>query len=194
MRLGPPDPKDRSYVKTWFDYPGAPHVATLRPDGWLIWAKPNTGIYRVDYHCHGRYLIVVGDIGDAVFAWSQNVDWDFLASCSLDYFLSKCQASPSGRDFYQWSGDHMRAILADHLTDDEDGGTAKLTAAIEDGAHYHIDDEQEWYAWVKDNTEHLGSDYGEWIMNGRIASVHAVGIFEGLKLAVAQLKERGELP
>jgi hypothetical protein len=182
--------EDLEYIRSWFNYPGEPHVATLK-DGWLLFARPRSSTYRVEYHVHYNNLIVIGDIGDAVFTWSQIVTFEWIAACHFDYFLGKCQASESGREFYQWDGDHMRAILDEHLLGEEgDGDTddkARLDAAVEAGAHDAVHNEQEWYQWASSNYELLGDDAGEWIGRGRVPHIRARGMFEGLKLAVAQL-------
>lgn len=182
--------EDLEYIRSWFSYPGQPHVATLK-DGWIVFARPGSSTYRVDYHCHVNRLIVCGDIGEAVFCWSQVVTFDWIARCNFDYFYGKCVASETGREYFQWDGDVMRACLAEHLTGEEgDGDTdekAMLNAAIEAGAHNAIDSEPEWHDWIINNSELLGDDYGEWCMRGRVPHIRARGMFEGLKLAVAQL-------
>lgn len=180
--------EDLEYIRSWFNYPGQPHVATLHPSGWLIWERPGTSVYAVNYCCWGRNLIVVGDIGDAVFSWSQRVTFEWLASLDFDYFWRKCQASETGREYYQWDGDTMRKTLERILTDDGADGSA-LHAANEAGAEDALHHEQEWYAWCSANMELLGSDAGEWIGNGRVPNIRARGMFEGLKMAVAQLQK-----
>jgi hypothetical protein len=174
------------YVRSWFNYPGQPHVATLHPSGWLIWERPGTSIYHVNYNCWGRNLIVVGDIGDAVFSWSQRVTFEWLAGLDFDYFWRKCQASETGRTYYQWNSEVIGAQAEKILRDE---GTARWDDARAEGIEDAIHDEQEWYAWCHANRELLGDDLGEWVGNGRVPNIRAVGMFEGLKMAVAQLSK-----
>lgn len=74
----------------------------------LRWKKPGTVIYWIDYIISGHFLCVYGDAGDAIYAWSENLTWEFLKTCDLDYFHGKCQASEAGRDFVQWN---QRALI-----------------------------------------------------------------------------------
>lgn len=179
--------EDLEYVRSWF----ANHKATMK-DGWLIWSAPNTSVYRCDFHVYRNNLIVVGDIGDAVFTWSQVVTFDWIAGCNFDYVMGKCQASGSGRRLYDWNGEYMMEILAEHLTDEDTGDKSMLTEAVQRGAQNACHYEQEWYQWVSANGDLLGDDYGEWITAGQVHALRGCGMFEGLRMAVAQLKASSE--
>lgn len=72
---------------------------------WVLWRKPDTGIYMVRYHIYRNRLIVTGDIGSAVYVWSENVSWNFLANCSIDYFAGKCIASEYGLWGKTWNSE-----------------------------------------------------------------------------------------
>jgi hypothetical protein len=175
--------EDLEYVRSWF----VNHKATMK-DGWLIWSAPNTSVYRCDFHVYRNNLIVVGDIGDAVFTWSQVVTFDWIAGLEFDYFMGKCQASETGRKLYDWNGEYIMEILAEHLTNEETGDKSKLNEALGLGARDAANYEQEWHQWVSANSDILGDDYGEWIMGGQVHALRGRGMFEGLKLAVAQLE------
>lgn len=174
---------DLDYIRSWFKN----HRATLSDKGVLVWAAPNTSTYRIDYQCYRNNLIVTGDVGDAIFAWSELVTFEWIATLDLDYFMGKCQASEAGRDFYQWDGDAMREKLERNLMEMDDTGAA-LHAAYEEGADEALHHEQEWYAWCSANRELLGDDAGEWVGRGRVPHMRCIGMLEGLKMAVAQLK------
>jgi len=75
----------------------------------INWQNPASWNYGCRFIIHRRWLIVVGDIGEAVYEWSEDLSLDFLASLDFAYFLSKCQASPAGKNFVQWDSD--KAIL-----------------------------------------------------------------------------------
>ncbi len=53
--------------------------------------------YFVRYILQGPWLIVVGDLGEAVFQWSEVISPKFLAGLNFHYWLGKCQASDEGR-------------------------------------------------------------------------------------------------
>lgn len=85
--------------------------------------------YSVHYVIYGSVLFVCGDLGEAVYCWSSNITWEFLAGLDLVYFHSKCQASESGRQFYVFDATlfnrNLRAEIAPkyrHLIIDEEVG------------------------------------------------------------------------
>mgnify|MGYP006921383536 FL=1 len=67
----------------------------------ISWQNPQSWNYGCRFIIHRRWLSIVGDIGEAVFEWSQDLTLDFLAGIDLHYFLGKCQASPEGNKFEQ---------------------------------------------------------------------------------------------
>ena len=90
----------------------------------LSWKKPGTTCYAMIFLLSGGYLCVLGDLGEAVYQWSEKVSLRFLADCSLDYFGSKCQASseePKGKAWYpervqRWIGEQLRYWSEEHET------------------------------------------------------------------------------
>ena len=69
----------------------------------LTWKKPGTGNYMVRYLVSGNTLCVYGDLGEAIYQWSENVTLEWISNLYLSYFKGKCQASEVGRDFREWS-------------------------------------------------------------------------------------------
>jgi hypothetical protein len=69
-------------------------------------------------------LTVLGDIGEAVYEWGQDISLEFLASLDFGYFHGKCQASESGRDFDIWDVDKAIVQLRG---DDEKNVDTKTT-------------------------------------------------------------------
>lgn len=91
----------KNHVAEFSDFPNNPNIKTL------TWQQPNTSIYSIHYCIWGRNLAVFGDLGEAIYSWSSNVDWDFLSSCNLDYFHGKCRASECGSSFNYWEPDEV---------------------------------------------------------------------------------------
>lgn len=69
----------------------------------LRWKRPGTGNCWVDYFVFGSTLFVRGDLGDAVYQWSEPVTFEWLSGIDLSYFVSKCQASELGSLPREWS-------------------------------------------------------------------------------------------
>jgi len=96
---------DKEIKEHWFK----DHKATLTKQGNLVvidWRKPDTNIFAVRYVFDGYYLYVSGDIGEAVFKFS-DTGYLFAQDYSLDYFEGKLRAySRERRDF-----DREKALL-----------------------------------------------------------------------------------
>lgn len=78
------------------------HEMSIMENGWVKFAKPGTNIDMLCFNTFYGYLTVIGDLGDAVYQWGERITLDWVAGCSLDYVLGKCQASEVGRDFHDW--------------------------------------------------------------------------------------------
>lgn len=76
------------------------HIATVAQYGELQvldWHKPGTNIFRVRYVFDGSKMYVSGDLGEAVFGFSQVVNVPIVAHYSLDYFEEKMRAFTDAR-------------------------------------------------------------------------------------------------
>lgn len=91
----------------------------------LDWHNPDRGtIYATRYIFDGRVLVVHGDIGDAVYGWSERITPEFVASCEVTYFASKCVSDKEHRGR---SWDSKRAER--HIRDRIDGRAQELLEA-----------------------------------------------------------------
>jgi len=151
----------------------------------IEWKKPNSWNYGCRFIIHSQWLTVVGDIGEAVYQWGQNIDLKFLAQINFDYFMGKCRASEAGTRFMQWCSrtafeSLQNRLLHESFSDHEkafivsiSAGTPKdefedmLRAAYYDG---------------------LNSDFAASVSEcGYIPNVRCVGHFVGLQMAIKQL-------
>lgn len=81
----------------------------------LVWARPGSSIYRIDYLIYGATLFVTGDVGDAVYRWSEHLDLNFLAHLDTDYFGSKCMASDSEPRGKHWDEGRVKRWIEEKL-------------------------------------------------------------------------------
>ena len=58
----------------------------------LRWAKPNSWMYGCNYVFQGCNLYISGDIGEAVFCFTEKADVKRIAQYGLSYFKSKLRA------------------------------------------------------------------------------------------------------
>jgi hypothetical protein len=179
--------------KEWFKEHKANIVGMntlLATDPMLIinWQKPGTWTYGCRFIIHRRWLMVVGDIGEATFGWGQDITPDFLLSINFDYFLGKCQASPSGTKFEQWDRrvafeNFEQFINQDGMESLKNELGAEITLGTGEDEYKEI--AREYYD--KTGNAEVASELADF---GKVPSVHAIGMFVGLQMALAQLKEK----
>lgn len=93
------------------------HIATVsapfeKGKPWhVLFKRPGTSIYFMDLIILRTNLYVSGDLGAAVYRWSESVTPQFLLGCDCDYFLGKCEASEYGRKPVEWDGQAAEAWL-----------------------------------------------------------------------------------
>lgn len=184
----------------------AEHVATLRDAGRVLdFRRPGTRVYSVRYRIDGPYLIVTGDMGDAIHQWSSQLSWAFLADCTFGYFAEKCRAHPQGRSPKGWDEDVAVAALRRIVTDPEERENygipdrttwARLTGDDPDFWDWDAVDlwsREEWIAWLHEQGhDAFGADFYEWAVGiGQVPDFHQLAHWKMLQLAVAQLPGSG---
>jgi len=154
------------------------HQVTSHSIDRIVWQKPGSSVYRADYILHGPFLAVVGDMGEAVYQWSENLTWAFLNGLNFGYFHSKCRASPKGFPWYDWDEQVARKQV-DELFD----GSDYLDKSNRDECLSACSSESDWQMFTMEKGyEMLGSDW--WELNiGKVPALQCVGHWYGLKLA-----------
>jgi len=173
----------KNHEAVWIDKPASGiignHAAII---SWQATASWN---YGCRFIIHRQWLLVVGDIGEATFQWSEDITLEFLASLDFGYFLSKCQASPHGKKFEAWDGDvaytnidATQAIYRIHGINE-----------LEDiGRHSCRDDYERAARACYDRTGDAESA-SSIASAGMVPSTHAIGMFVGLQMAIKRLKQ-----
>lgn len=155
----------------------------------LNWRNPGNSNYAMRYVLYRHYLIVTGDIGFAVYNWSQPLTWQFIAECSLDYFAGKCCASEKGSRFKDWDLGVARRKL-DELFRQPGLQKAKGIFRKECGADA-LSNPQEWSQWLYHHwrLEELGIQEVETLSAmcevGWVIASRCQGHLIGIQMAVA---------
>jgi hypothetical protein len=155
------------------------HEVTRYTDDLIVWMKPGTSIYSVKYRIDQNSLIVVGDIGEAVYQWSSTLTWAFLNGTDFSYFHSKCRASPKGFPWYDWSEERAKEQLEELFSDASD----ELDKNNLGECLSSCGTEADWQMFTMEKGyEMLGADW--WELNiGKVPALQCVGHWYGLKLA-----------
>lgn len=185
--------EDKFIKEEWFKDHKAKQTRTLDGIFDLIeWKKPQNNNYLITYVQMPGYLIVTGDIGDAIYAvrgFHSFKDW---TKCDVHYFAGKCVASEYGRLYKEWDRDYLEKIIKEGLKErdkswkefSERGGVGALSS------------EQEWITWLsmshwvtaeEAGTYFFGIDRYNWPVDGYRISIRCRAHLIGLKMAVEQL-------
>ena len=157
----------------------------------LFWQKPGTSNCYVRYCRFGLYLMVTGDLGDAIYKWGDTPTISWIADLDLGYFTGKCIASENGRGYKEWDMDWLTDEQLNHIGEMFGDEAAKVIRE-EDGKHASRW-QQEWSCWLHDHQDDLGDEWYEMANYGECISTRAIYHLEGVKRAVAQLKAEGVL-
>lgn len=125
--------EDKNIREDWFKN----HIPEFIDYGNLIkikWREPGTWNMAIVYYidCKMGYLMVAGDLGEAIYQWSPPIGINFLGGCDLSYFDSKCQASSCGERGKTWNSEVAEAQVREIFNErrfqdgDEEGFYAGL--------------------------------------------------------------------
>lgn len=165
----------------------------------LIWREPGKNTHRIDYFRVGHVLFVAGDVGEAVYVWSENVSLEWISKLNLDYFASKCMASEVGRGYKAWSEDKAQAWLKDHFAPEEGGELTeeqrtRLDMAEDYSIWEAIETQEGWYHWLE-NYGHdvFDSDYCGVGSIGKVVHIRCQIHLAGLRMAFERVaKDKGD--
>lgn len=171
------------------------HIADYQEHGdfkVLVWKKPGTGMYYCRYVFDGSRMYVSGDIGEAVFWFTEEADLFNQCTYNLGYFERKLVAyGESRRDF-----DSDKAIkrLREWLNDLKEYGTEYDHDEMRSLFNECRDcsSKNEWEHILANNSDWISEidcDYWEWMYEiGDEIPWRIRGYLVGLKMAAEQLK------
>lgn len=163
----------------------------------LYWKAGPSRLFAINYICVGPNLFVSGDLGNAVYQWGAPITLEAISTNNLDYFAGKCQASPYGHGYEQWSHEYAKKSLHDlfnNITEKTDfiDEPSKIKKLFDDTRGWHnINFDWEWCAWCEKHAAKVfGDDWFE-ICSPKIGytvSIECEMQLEGLKMAIQYLK------
>ena len=160
----------------------------------INWQNPNSWNYGCVFIIHKRWLIVTGDIGEAVYEWSSDITLEFLGGIDFSYFHSKCQSSEVGRHFTDWNEHVAKQYRADRIAeikakdaDDRSEGDDKALEVLEDLTEF---DKHSFKAAAQEYYDEHGDGEGAQDIGdmGEVAHPRCIGHFIGLQMAIKQLE------
>lgn len=186
--------QERDIRERWFK----DHKASVLTQGEVAtiinWANPESWNFGCRYIIHRRWLTVVGDIGEAVYEWSQDLTLPFLAGLDFGYFHGKCQASETGRNYTQWDSvpayESVRRFLAEQDAEDHPGENDDWREHLRNLTAQSAKDEFE-HAIHKAYSEGLDPECASMFLDaGTVPNIRALGHFIGLQMALEQLNKK----
>ncbi|OGV36997.1 MAG: hypothetical protein A2020_16480 [Lentisphaerae bacterium GWF2_45_14] len=170
------------------------HVATMKDLGEvkiLEWRNPKSCIYAMQFMIRDGHLFVTGDCRNAIYSWGNPVNFEFLRTCSLNYFYEKLNSLDSHRP-REWDDEKAMEALRENLEyseyDDEDKEEILKDAS---GSCFS---ENEWTAFMYKHDEFSTDDKASLYSAGNTLPTLVKYHLAGLHLAIAQLSEKEKAP
>jgi hypothetical protein len=158
----------------------------------LLWSRPKSSTYRIQYLFWNNALFVSGDVGSAVYQWPgsiQQMEW--IVECDFHYFASKCQASEDGPGFRAWDRDyavdHLQAIM------DAKWFMLKDKSSVEGVVTDALRDRDEWVQWLAfHRVDFFGYEFADLDLGniGMRIALRCQAHLVGLQMAFNQLKNK----
>lgn len=175
-------------IRGWFK----DHVAKFSTEGrfqTLEWGKPGTSNYWSRFIISGGTLIVYGDVGDAIYTWSDKLTFQWLSKLNLGYFAGKCQASENGRQNQEWDAAEAKRQLMDRF--ETEGRSPIEHDKFEENYGWDaIGSEHEWIVFLSQHGYDVFRDLEGMGDIGKVISMRCQGHLLAIQLAVAQEEER----
>jgi hypothetical protein len=168
----------RSFISSDSNGPSA-----YRPIEEFYWAAPGVGDFSCTYLFRRNRLIVFGDLGEAIYVWSEIIPPKFVAETNYDYFIKKYMEIDGPVRLYDWDADRVREKMAQFL--EKRVGDGEVSEVFEDWES-SIFSEREWELFVYDNQELMEEDATTW---GEGINFRSVCHWYGFKLAFKQFRE-----
>jgi hypothetical protein len=179
-----PEKEDKFIREEWFKTHVAEQTRTL--DGMfdlIKWKRPENNNYLIMYIQVPGYLIVTGDVGDAIYSSGFN-SFKRWSECDVGYFAGKCTASEYGRHYKEWDSNYLEKRVKEALEEVEQPW--EDFAAL--GGRGAMSNQQEWIVWLTEyGSKFFGEDPSYWPAGGLITSIRCSSHLIGLKMAVKQL-------
>lgn len=137
------------------------HVATLSKHGdleVLDWQQPGTVIFKVRYVFDGCHMYVSGDLGEAVFRFTEKANPTRVSRYDLHYFEEKLRAfCDARRDFDR---DKAKGYLVEQKNEGiiDESVYSELLSLVD-----QCSTSREWEHLIYDDVNRFGEDAWEWL-------------------------------
>ena len=160
----------------------------------LIWGNKNgSNICKIIYIIQLNKLFVTGDLGDAIYIWSDKINFKFLAECDPQYFKSKCRASKFGRNYVEWDDKIASKRIREYAEENEMEETKE--PIIQD-LFDNIDTKEEMMHWIENNRDEVdeifGDNWWEYLPSvGEVIHWECLAHLIGIKMAIKNMSKTG---
>lgn len=186
------------FIKSeWFKDHIATYEELSKNTSVLSFNKQGTNAYAVRYIFDRNYLIITGDIGDAIFCLTEKAKLKSIADeYSISYLFGKLRAD---RDAYDFDGEKaiekLKSNFAEYDFDDDEEKEEfeDLAEEMYSAIREECNTESQWATILNcdyyDKIQEYDCDCWEWIYSiGKEYSWQALGWVVGLRMAYEQLK------
>ena len=191
--------REKYIADEWFKNHEANYQKYSDTTSVLNFSNPETVVYSVTYIFNNNYLIITGDIGEAVFCLTEKADIKEIVKYGTDYLFGKLRigeknqfnAEKAVSEFVNEMETYKEDIENDELEEFEElirEFSHVLRNEVSNAKHLEYFLNKEYYERI----EKFDEGCAEWIYDiGMEMSNRALGWQIGLKLAYEQLKSQG---
>ncbi len=190
-------------VETWIAFESKDDANPKNTALSIRWARPNDSNYAVHYVIlrNQGTVVVMGDIGEAVYRFSSPIDMAFLASLDTGYFAGKQVAAEKGTAHGKtWDGqialEEVRDLfkgLISELQADNPKKAKEVKAWLKDNAWWESSCSfpEELYRALEKSPLAEDGNLAEYLSGvGIVYSIRTVGHLVGLKMIHDQLSQK----
>ncbi|MFJ2042215.1 hypothetical protein ACIOBL_01355 [Paenibacillus taichungensis] len=169
------------------------HQATYTDHGAikeLIWRRPETVAYYVRFVFDGRNMYVTGDLGEALFCFTETADVHTFNEYGIDYFTEKLKAYHEDTHYFDndIAVERLRRWVKELKSDGDTYDHDEMRELFE--AARSIDTMREWADVINDSSwlHDIEPDYWEWMYSvGKQMQPRLKSYLVALKMASEQL-------
>lgn len=179
---------------TWFHE----HVVSIQgEEGFqkIIFSKPTSNMYRINYVLSGNNIFISGDIGEAVYTLTCAATIENIKHFNLSYFTDKLSASSEVR--WKFNSSTAREQLNDFWKEyemekyeDEKAIRRGILRAINESNSY--ENYQNYLLSVYHDTTVSGDDLDVVSEFGKEMPMRLIAYWVGLQMVIRQLEEKEE--
>lgn len=160
----------------------------------LVWRNKNgSSTYYANFLCFRGYLVVTGDLYEAIYAvYGPEADLAFFSRCDASYLAQKLRGlNGYSEDSQVWDAKKAEKFVKEHLESECDDVSELIKREFLDDAEVNYGSEEEWSRFLDkcdDTPTIFGDGWWEYCSIGKVRNPQIDLQLEALRAAMKWLK------